>query len=129
MQTVHWATTPRRSGSWNRSGIATRILAAVVNDADPRARAVIFKRPGIQIGSPADFVPRGAMELILHAHDVCLGLAVPFEPPASICHRLREHTRPWPMWTMAGSGLGATDDPWGDLLAGSGRSRADAHRT
>ncbi len=82
-------------------GIATRILAAVVNDADPRARAVIFKRPGIQIGSPADFVPRGAMELILHAHDVCLGLAVPFEPPASICHRLREHTRPWPMWTMA----------------------------
>jgi hypothetical protein len=104
--------------------IATRMLAAVVNDAAPDVRAVIFRHPEIMIGAPGDFVPRGAVELILHAHDVCQGLRVPFEPPAELCHRLREHTRPWPMWTIAWRGLGGSDDPWGDLLMGSGRKRA-----
>jgi hypothetical protein len=103
--------------------IATRILAAVVNDARPDARAAIFRRPEIQIGRPPDFAPRAATELILHAHDVCSGLGLPFEPPDGLCFRLREHTRPWPMWTTAWEGLGATDDPWADLLAGSGRTR------
>jgi hypothetical protein len=104
-------------------GIATRMLAAVVNDAGPDVRAVIFRRPEVLTGAPHDFVPRGAMELILHAHDVCTGLRIPFEPPAELCYRLREHTRPWPMWTIAWHGLGDTNDPWDDLLAGSGRQR------
>jgi hypothetical protein len=103
--------------------IATRILAAVVNDAGPDDRAVIFRRPEVLIAVRHDFLPRGAMELILHAHDVCTGLGVPFEPPADLCYRLREHTRPWPMWTVAWNGLDRSDDPWGDLLAGSGRQR------
>lgn len=103
--------------------IATRLLAAVVHDADPATEAVIFRRPTILTGRPADFVPRGAMELILHAHDVCLGLDIGFEPPAELCHRLREHTFSWPMWTVAWRGIERTSDPWGDLLKGSGRSR------
>jgi hypothetical protein len=103
--------------------IATRILAAVVNDAPPDVRAVIFRRPEVLTAAPEDFIPRGAMELILHAHDVCAGLGVPFEPPALLCRRLREHTRPWPMWTIAWNGLARTDDPWGDLLTSSGRNR------
>jgi hypothetical protein len=103
--------------------IATRVLAAVVKDAAPEVRAVIFRRPEILTAAPQDFVPRAATELILHAHDVCAGLQVPFEPPAELCYRLREHTRPWPMWTVAWNGLGHTEDPWGDLLTGSGRGR------
>lgn len=103
--------------------IATRIRAAVVNDAGPDVQAVIFRRPEVLTGAPHDFVPRGAMELILHAHDVCAGLRVAFEPPAELCYRLRGHTRPWPMWTTAWHGLGDTHDPWNDLLAGSGRQR------
>jgi hypothetical protein len=103
---------------------ATRMLAAVVDDAEPDVRAVIFRRPELLTGAAPDFVPRGAMELILHAHDVCRGLHVPFEPPPELCHRLREHTRPWPMWTMAWPGLGLSDDPWNDLLEGAGRRRA-----
>jgi hypothetical protein len=63
------------------------------------------------------------MELILHAHDVCTGLQVPFEPPADLCCRLREHTRPWPMWTVAWNGLARTNDAWADLLTSSGRQR------
>lgn len=103
--------------------LATRLLVAVVNDADPEVRAVIFRRPEIIVAAPPDFVPRGAMELILHAHDVCTGLKVPFEPPAELCYRLREHTRPWPMWTVAWNALSRTEDPWDDLLTSSGRQR------
>ena len=63
------------------------------------------------------------MELILHAHDVCAGLVVSFEPPADLCHRLREHTRNWPMWNGPWRELGRSDDAWGDLLTASGRAR------
>jgi|GEM_PF-3320853 len=104
-------------------GIATRLLAAVVNDAEPGTEAVIVRRPTILTGRPADFVPRGALELILHAHDVCRGLEIDFDPPGELCYRLREHTLSWPMWTRAWPGLERTDDAWGDLLNGSGRSR------
>ena len=103
--------------------IATRILGAVVRSSDGHERAVIFRRPEVVVAGPDDFVPRGALELVLHAHDVCAGLGVPFEPPADLCLRLREHTRPWPVWTSAWQGLRQTDDPWGDLLASSGRCR------
>jgi hypothetical protein len=101
--------------------IATRTLVAIVNDAEPDVRAVIFRRPEIITGAPPDFLPRAAVELALHAHDVSTGLDLPFEPPADLCSRLREHTRPWPMWTIAWNGLPQTNDPWRDLLQGSGR--------
>src|SRR5262245_42358090 len=91
--------------------IATRILVAVVHDAEPDVRAVIFGRPLLLLGAPEDFVPRAALELSLHAHDVCAGLGVPFEPPSDLAHRLREHTRPWPLWTLVWNSLSLTDDP------------------
>lgn len=104
--------------------MATRVLAAVIHDTAPDVRSVIFRRPEILVGAPADYAPRAAVELILHAHDAALGLGVEFEPNAELCHRLREHTRPWPMWTVAWHGLAHTGDPWSDLLVGSGRARA-----
>jgi hypothetical protein len=102
---------------------ATRILVAVVSVAEPSARAVIRRRPEVQTAGPEDFAPRGGLELILHAHDVCVGLGVAFDPPAEVARRLREHTRHWPTWVGPGNELGMSDDPWGDLLAGSGRRR------
>ncbi len=102
--------------------IATRALVAIVNDAPPETRAVIFRRPEIMTAKPEDFLPRAAIELALHAHDVCAGLNETLEPPLDLCHRLREHTRPWPMWTLAWNGLPQTDDPWRDLLVASGRA-------
>jgi hypothetical protein len=104
--------------------IATRILAAVVNEAGPDVRAVIFRRPRLLAARPQDFLPRAAVELVLHAHDVCTGLRVPFDPPGELCYRLREHTRPWPMWSTAWATLGHSEDPWADLLRASGRSKA-----
>jgi hypothetical protein len=103
--------------------IATRVLVAVVRATDPDVRAILFPMAEPVLGAPADFLPRAAMELILHAHDVCVGLGVAFEPPSGLVRRLCEHTRPWPIWTRMWGELGHSDDPWGDLLAASGRAR------
>jgi hypothetical protein len=98
----------------------TTMLTAVIVTAEPEVRAVIWYRPEAETGSPQDFAARGALELILHAHDVCLGLGVLFEPPPGLCARLFEHTRDWPLEPS----VPASSDPWADLLERSGRSRA-----
>lgn len=107
---------------------SSRMLTAVVSAADPDTRAVIWRRPSIETRGPMDFVARGALELILHAHDVCVGLGVPFVPSSDLCDRLRRQTQSWPMWQSAATGgwapLGMAGDPWGDLLTASGRGRA-----
>jgi hypothetical protein len=106
---------------------ATRVLSAVIADAPPGTKAFIRRRPEAQVAGPEDFAPRGGLELILHAHDVCSGLRVSFEPYPDLCGRLREHTRSWPTWGISQpswSELPKTDDPWGDLLQASGRQRA-----
>jgi hypothetical protein len=105
---------------------ATRILSAVVRTAEPDDRAAIWYRPEVEVRGPGDFVPRGALELILHAHDVCTGLGVTFAPPTALCERLRQHTEPWPMWRLPGwSPLAMTGDPWVDLLRCSGRQPSE----
>src|SRR5579872_7325754 len=86
--------------------LAARILAAVVNDASADVEAIMFQGPTPVVGEPRDFPARGALELVLHAHDVCVGLDVPFEPPHELCYRLREHTRPWPIWGLSFETLG-----------------------
>jgi len=63
-----------------------------------------------------------ALELILHAYDVCSGLGVVFTPPARLCAGLREHTAHWPMWSSPGwSPPTMAGDAWADLLRSSGR--------
>jgi hypothetical protein len=104
---------------------ATRVLVAVVGAAEPGARAAIWRRPRPETRGPEDFVPRGGLELALHAHDVCAGLGVPFDPPRDLCDRLRRHTRSWPHWRSPGwTALALTGDPWIDLLRASGRRQA-----
>jgi hypothetical protein len=101
---------------------ASRVLSAVVQAADPDTRAVIWRRPRVETRGPEDFVPRGGLELILHAHDVCTGLDVAFDPPAALCEPLRQHTKSWPHWqSPAWSPLTMDGDAWTDLLRASGR--------
>jgi hypothetical protein len=102
---------------------ATRILTAVIDAAPPGTRAVIRRRPEIQTAGAEDFAPRAGLELILHAHDVCSGLAIEFEPPSDVSARLREHTRNWPVAYGNWAELRSTEDPWGDLIDASGRTR------
>ena len=103
---------------------AARILNAVVRDAPPHARAAIWLSPVVEVRGPADFVPRGALELVLHSHDVAAGLGVEFTPPADLCARLRSHVADWPFWTTIDgwTPLTMTGDAWPDLLRASGRA-------
>src|SRR6476659_2072921 len=64
--------------------IATCILTAVVAATPPTTRSILFQGPEPVVGAPADFVPRGALELILHGHDVARGLGIPFTPPRDL---------------------------------------------
>jgi hypothetical protein len=98
---------------------ATTILSSVIAAADPDVQAVIGLRPHALNGRPADFAARGALEMILHAYDVCTGLGVVFDPPRDLCLRLRDATHDWPGQAQ----LPPTDDPWPDLLERSGRPR------
>ena len=97
-------------------------------------RSALFVVAGLLFVAPAALAqpvyqevkprPRAGLELSLHAHDVCAGLGVAYEPDADLARRLRDHTADWPMWTTAfGGPIGRTDDPWGDLLCASGRHR------
>jgi hypothetical protein len=122
-----WATpTPCRDGRPDLAGDAMaavgRVLSAVIAMAPPGTGAVIWRRPLPEVRPASDFAARGALEMILHGHDVCAGLGVPFTPPPDVCTRLREHSRGWPHWRTPGwHEAAATDDPWADLLAASGR--------
>lgn len=101
---------------------AARITAAVVTVAEPDVRAVIWRRPHVEVRGPREFPARAALELILHAYDVCAGLAVPFAPPDDLCDRLRRQTQAWPHWRSPGwTPLGMEGDAWVDLLHAAGR--------
>jgi hypothetical protein len=101
------------------------VLSAVVADAPPGTRAVIWRQPRVEVRGPEDFPARGGLELVLHGHDVCAGLGVPLRPPAAAIARLIEHSRGWPHWQAPGWRPVATgDDPWAGLLAAAGRQPA-----
>jgi hypothetical protein len=107
-----------------------RVLSAVVGAAPAGTRATLRRWPEVETGDPDDFAARGALELVLHGSDVCAGLGVPLTPPADLAVRLRDHVAGW-LWVdsrpseaarMAPIGArGPTDDPWSDLLEGTGR--------
>ena len=96
---------------------STNLLAATIGAAGPEVRAIIRQRP-VTTAPPGDFAARGGLELILHAHDVCAGLGVPFAPPGDLCRRLFDHTRDWPGHVVAPE---PSDDAWADILRRSGR--------
>jgi len=96
----------------------TTMLSAVIRAAAPGTRAVILQRPPLT-GDLDDFAARGALEMVLHAHDVCTGLGIDFDPPRDLCSRLLGHTG---SWVIMDAGP-ATDDPWSQLLERSGRPR------
>lgn len=96
---------------------ACELLRATILAAPPGTRAIIAGGAPPMTGDGNDFAARGAHELILHGHDVCAGLGVPFDPPADLCARLLDHTAGWPRL----GDVARTDDPWSDLLVRSGR--------
>ena len=103
--------------------MGARLLGGVVSSAPEDAEALLFRMPPT-IGVAADFAPRGALELVLHAQDVCAGLGVDLQPPRDACENLRRHVSDWPFWGSYWPRLSMTGDPWLDLLESSGRRPA-----
>lgn len=117
-----WSPGPDASPEQLADGLelVSRLLTGVVVAAEPDARAIIWRRP-VEVRGPADFLPRGGLELILHAHDVCAGLGIELVPPADACEHLRQHTQSWPFWGGDWMPLELDGDPWTALLRASGR--------
>ena len=101
--------------------IASRLLVGVVQTTPGDVRAIIWRRPQVELRGPEDFAARGGLELALHAHDVCSGLGVAFRPPTQVAEHLRQQTRDWPFWSGYWAPLAMSGDPWEDLLRASGR--------
>jgi hypothetical protein len=102
----------------------TRILSAVCRANPSGARSGLYGWGADTVtGDGDDFAARGALEMVVHAQDVCAGLGLAFAPPQDLCIRLRAHTKDWP---RVGSLPPFSDDAWSDLLEGSGRERVDA---
>src|SRR5262249_30229819 len=95
------------------------LLIATINDADPDTQAIIQRNPEPRTGSPQDFAARGALEMSLHAFDVCSGLGVELDVPRAEAARLLEHTKEWPGLLPHTS---SAADPWHAVLERSGRT-------
>ena len=66
-----------------------------------------------------DWAVRAAYEMLLHTHDVVVGLGARFDPPSSTCAWVIASPKLW----MLDRGVAATvADPWEALLLGSGRT-------
>jgi hypothetical protein len=83
------------------------------------ARAVILRYPRVLTAGPNAFAGRGALEMLLHGHDVSTGLGVEMQPPRDLCARLLADTANMP----GHHAFEASNDAWSDLLARSGRPR------
>jgi hypothetical protein len=83
-------------------------LAAVASATPAGVRAYHVTGPS----SPADYIGRACVELLVHADDALSGLGAAFAPPADLCQRVLAQQFP----DAAGSG-----DAWHGLLAASGR--------
>jgi hypothetical protein len=96
----------------------TTMLSAIIRTSAPDTRAVLLQHPPTT-GGLDDFAARGALEMVLHGHDVSAGLGVAFDPPPDVCARLLDQSATWGVL----SDVDRTDDPWSDLLERSGRAR------
>jgi len=85
-----------------------RGLAAVAAATPPGVRAYHVTGPS----SPADYVGRACVELLVHTDDALGGLGVAFTPPADLCQRVLAQQFPE---------AGRPGNAWHGLLAANGR--------
>ena len=78
----------------------------------PAGRAGDLLAPPAEVRPPADFLPRGALELVLHAQDVCGGLGLDFDPPSEAVDHLRHHVADWPFFAGYWEPLGRCGRAW-----------------
>lgn len=85
------------------------LLEAMVTTASPSTRA--WHPYGTS--DPEGFAAMGVTEVLVHGHDVALGLSAPWEPPADLCARVLGRLFP---------NAPADAQPWAALLWLTGRT-------
>jgi hypothetical protein len=87
------------------------LLASVPRDAEAS--------DGVFMLDVGDWAARAAYEMLLHTHDVAVGLGGRFDPPPSMCAWVIASPKLW----MFDRGIAtAIANPWEALLVGSGRT-------
>lgn len=95
-------------------GAVAGMLAAVVRATPPTARAHhTWGR-----SDPEGFAAMGVVEVLVHGHDVALGLALPWAPPDDLCRRALDRLFP---------SVPTTTPPWPTLLWATGRGDLTGH--
>ncbi|MBP0453218.1 maleylpyruvate isomerase N-terminal domain-containing protein [Kitasatospora sp. RG8] len=87
------------------------LMVAMARTAAPGTRA--YHPWGV--ADPAGFTAMSLVETLVHVHDVALGLGLPWEPPADVCHRTLARLFP-------DVPLDADAGPWPTLLWATGRA-------
>jgi uncharacterized protein (TIGR03083 family) len=90
------------------------LFLAVVRDSPPDATAA----DGVLTLSLEDWCARAAYELVLHTHDVLIGLGSTLSPPEELCQSIVASQS---LWMFDGARASGASDAWSALLAGSGR--------
>jgi hypothetical protein len=86
------------------------LLGSLPNDAEASDGAFVL---GVD-----DWAARAAYEMLLHTHDVVLGLGGRFDPPSSTCAWVIGSPK---LWMLDRGRITTTTSPWEALLVGSGR--------
>ena len=93
----------------------TALLVAVVRDSP----GTVTASDGVLELSLSDWCARAAYELVLHTHDVVLGLGGDLDPPLELCRAILESDA---LWMLDSEQAKGGSDPWAALLLGSGRA-------
>ena len=92
----------------------TALLVAIVRDSP----GTVTASDGVLDLSLSDWCARAAYELVLHTHDVVLGLGRDLDPPLELCTVILESDA---LWMLDREQAKGGSDPWAALLLGSGR--------
>ncbi|WP_435602263.1 hypothetical protein [Streptomyces sp. bgisy130] len=85
------------------------LLVAMVRTTPPKVRA----HHVFGVSDPAGFAAMGAVETLVHTHDLTEGLGLDWNPPADLCARVLARLFP---------DVPDADDPWRALLWATGRA-------
>ncbi|WP_405835348.1 hypothetical protein OG528_00920 [Streptomyces platensis] len=85
------------------------LLVAMVRTTAPEVRA----HHVFGVSDPEGFAAMGAVETLVHTHDLTEGLGLAWNPPADVCARVLARLFP---------DVPAADDPWRTLLWATGRA-------
>jgi DinB superfamily len=93
-------------------------VGQIFHDVVSRAEPGITASDGLVSLDVGDWCATAAYELVLHAHDVAIGLGVEWELPSGLCSTITASPALW----MFDRALGEREpDPWLCLVVGSGR--------